>query len=238
MPRRNLNRFKFMQADPMPPLNGKRVISLNVGTPKPAHFGDSLVATAIWKLPVQHRVALRGYNLEGDRQADLTVHGGPHKAVYLYPVEHYEYWAKELEDEDLEFGKFGENLTTAGILEESVRIADRFRIGSAVLQVTQPRMPCYKLGIRFGRPDMVKRFWMSGRSGIYFSVVEEGELGAGDIIEQVGSGPEEITVADVVRLFRGDENDPEKLRRALRAPLSGGWKQELEERRRDLSHLP
>ena len=218
----------------MRPDGEKRVISLNLGTPKQVPLGNALVTTAIWKSPVQHRVALRGYNLEGDRQADLTVHGGPHKAVYLYPAEHYDDWADELPDEELPSGKFGENLTTAGVLEESVRIGDRFRIGSAVLQVTQPRIPCYKLGIRFGRSDMVKRFWMSGRSGIYFSVVEEGELGAGDIIEQVGDGPEEITVLDVVRLFRGDENDPEKLRRALRAPLRGGWKQELEERRRDL----
>jgi MOSC domain-containing protein YiiM len=189
------------------------------------------VISAIFKSPIEGRVALRHHNLVGDRQADLTVHGGPWKAVYQYPAEHYAYWAEQLPGTELPFGAFGENLTTAGLLEDSVRIGDRFRIGTTVLQVTQPRMPCFKLALRFGRPDMVKRFWLSGRSGIYFSVVEEGELGAGDAIEQVGAGPEDITVADVVRLFRGDETDPEKLRRAMRAPLSGSWKEELDARR-------
>jgi MOSC domain-containing protein YiiM len=212
----------------------KRVVSVNVGEPRHLLVGNLSVVTAIFKSPVEGRVAIRGNNLDGDRQADLTVHGGKYKAVYLYPSEHYSYWARELPGVELPFGSFGENLTTAGLLEESTRIGDQFRIGSAVLQVTQPRMPCYKLGIRFERPDMVKKFWISGRPGIYFSVVEEGELGAGDIIEQVAAGPEDLTVADVVRLFRGEENDPVKLRNALKAPLHGGWKQELEQRRRDL----
>ncbi len=212
---------------------GARVVSVNVGTPREVSVGDQSVITAIFKVPVEGRVALRRNNLEGDRQADLTVHGGPYKAVYLYPSEHYPYWAEQLPGEVLPFGMFGENLTTAGLREESVRIGDQFRIGSAVLQVTQPRMPCYKLGTRFNRPDMVKRFWLSGRSGIYFSVVDEGELGAGDTIEQAGSGPEPITVADVVRLFTGQEKDPEKLQQAMRAPLYGGWKQELDARRQD-----
>ena len=213
----------------------KRVISVNVGEPQRLVVGNLPVVTAIFKSPVQGRVAVRGYNLAGDRQADLTVHGGPHKAIYLYPSEHYSYWAAELPETELPFGIFGENLTTVGLMEESTRIGDQFRIGSVVLQVTQPRMPCYKLGIRFDRSDMVKRFWISGRSGIYFSVIEEGDLEVGDTIEQVGAGPEDITVADVVRLFRGDENDPIKLSRALKAPLRGGWKQDLEERRWDLA---
>jgi len=206
------------------------VVSVNVGTPRQVPLPGGVVATAIWKSPVAGRVALRGYNLDGDRQADLRVHGGPNKAVYLYPSEHYPYWAGELPDAELAPGAFGENLTTAGVLEERVRIGDRFQIGSAVLQVTQPRMPCYKLNVRFDRAEMVKRFWASGRSGIYFSVVEEGELGAGDQIEQVGAGPEEITVADVVRLFKGEETDPEKLRRAMRSPLHGSWKEEIDGR--------
>jgi MOSC domain-containing protein YiiM len=212
---------------------GPRVVSVNVGTPREVRVGNQSVITAIFKSPVEGRVALRRNNLEGDRQADLTVHGGPYKAVYLYASEHYDYWAEQLPGEVLPFGMFGENLTTAGLREESVRIGDQFRIGSAVLQVTQPRMPCYKLGIRFNRPDMVKRFWLSGRSGIYFSVIEEGELGAGDAIERAGSGPEPITVADVVRLFMRQEKDPEKLRQAMRAPLYGGWKQELDARGQD-----
>ena len=211
-----------------------RVLSVNVGTPRMAPYGNATVTTSIWKSPVTGRVAVRGHNLGGDRQADLTVHGGRNKAVYLYPAEHYEYWANELAEE-LPFGAFGENLTTLGLLEERVRIGDRFRIGSSVLEVTQPRMPCFKLGIRFGRPDMVKRFWLAGRPGIYFSIAEEGELGAGDGIEQVGEGPEAITVAEVVRLFRGDESDPEKFKSALRSPLSGSWKQEIEDRRRGLA---
>lgn len=209
---------------------GKRVVSVNLGTSREVRVQNTTVATAIFKSPVEGRVALRRHNLAGDWQADLTVHGGPYKAVYLYPSEHYRYWAEQLPGAELPFGAFGENLTTAGLLEESVRIGDRFRIGSAVLQVTQPRMPCYKLALRFGRPGMVKKFWISGLSGIYFSVVEEGELGAGDAIEPVGAGPEDITVADVVRLFRGDETDPGKLQRALRSPLPGSWKEQLDAR--------
>jgi MOSC domain-containing protein YiiM len=209
-----------------PPPSG-RVVSVNVATPRIVQVGDSSVLTSIFKVSVEGRVALRRNNLAGDRQADLTVHGGPYKAVYLYPSEHYPYWAEQLPGLDLPFGMFGENLTTAGVDENSVRIGDRFRIGSAVLEVTQPRMPCYKLGIRFGRADMVKRFWLSRRSGIYFAVAEEGELAAGDPIEKISDGPEDITVADVVRLFLRDQNQPDKLARALKAPLRGGWKKEL-----------
>jgi MOSC domain-containing protein YiiM len=190
------------------------------------------VLTSIFKSPVEGRVAVRRHNIDGDRQSDLTVHGGPNKAVYCYPSEHYRYWKEQLPDRGLPYGMFGENLTTEGITEESVSIGDQFRVGSAVLQVTQPRMPCYKLGIRFGMSSMVKRFWQSGRSGIYFSVVEEGDLAAGDLVERIAQGPEEISVADVVRLYRGDETSAELLDRALRAPLSGSWKEELRERNR------
>ena len=212
----------------------KTVVSVNVGEPRRVMAGGLAVSTAIFKSPVQGRVAIRDYNLDGDRQADLTVHGGRYKAVYLYPSEHYSYWAAELPGRELSFGMFGENLTTVGVAEETTRIGDRFRIGSTILQVTQPRMPCYKLDIRFDRADMVKRFWQSGRSGIYFSVVQEGDLAAGDRIDQVASGPEDLTVADVVRLFNRKENDAVKLRSALRAPLQGGWKEALLERRGDL----
>ncbi|HEX4135142.1 MAG TPA: MOSC domain-containing protein [Bryobacteraceae bacterium] len=215
-----------------------RILSVNVGIPKQVPAGDarvpagySTVLTSIFKLPVSGRVAVRGYNVEGDRQSDLTVHGGPNKAVYSYPSEHYSFWREQLPDMDLAFGIFGENLTTEGLTEDSVRIGDQFRVGSTVLRVTQPRMPCFKLGIRFARNDMVKRFWQSGRSGIYFAVVEEGDLAAGDRIEKIAEGPVEISVADVVRLYRGDETSSELLDRALRAPLSGSWKEELRERR-------
>ena len=208
----------------------KRVVSVNVGKPTQVQVGHATVLTSIFKSPVEGRVAVRGHNIEGDRQSDLTVHGGPNKAVYCYPAEHYRYWKEQLPDMDLPYGAFGENLTTEGITEDAVSIGDRFRVGSAVLQVTQPRMPCFKLGIRFGRADMVKRFWKSGRSGIYFAVVEEGGVAAGDLVERIAEGPEEISVADVVRLYRGDETNGELLQRALRAPLSGSWKEELRAR--------
>jgi MOSC domain-containing protein YiiM len=208
------------------------IVSVNVGGPKRVQIGDTTVLTSIFKVPVAGRVALVRHNIEGDRQSDLTVHGGPYKAVYSYPLEHYSFWKGQLPDMDFPHGVFGENLTTEGLLEETVCIGDEFRIGSALLRVTQPRMPCYKLGIRFGRPDMVKRFWLSGRPGIYFSVVEEGHLAAGDPIEKHAEGLEAVSVADVVRLYRGDKQDPELLERALRAPLSGSWKAELQERQR------
>jgi MOSC domain-containing protein YiiM len=208
-----------------------QVLSLNVGEPRLVSVPHGSVLTAIFKTPVPGRRAIERNNLVGDRQADLRVHGGPYKAVYAYPSEHYRYWAEQLPDVELPFGSFGENLTTEGLLEEDVCIGDRFRIGSSILQVTQPRMPCYKLAIRLDRPDMVKLFWRSGRSGFYLSVVEAGEIGAGDRIEKLQAGPESVSVADVVRLYKGDEKDKAKLERALRSPLHGGWKEDLEMRR-------
>jgi len=218
-----------------PASESARVVSVNVATPRIVRVGDRSVLTSIFKVPVEGRIAVRGNNLAGDRQADLTVHGGPHKAIYLYPAEHYSYWTDQLDGTTLAPGAFGENLTTIGIDENSVRIGDRFRIGSAVVEVTQPRMPCYKLGIRFGRADMVKRFWLARRPGVYFSVIEEGDLAAGDAIAKIDEGPEPVTVGDVVRLFVGDDRDPANLQRALRAPLRGGWKDELRSRASELS---
>jgi MOSC domain-containing protein YiiM len=208
-----------------------KVVSVNVGTPKPALFRDGTILTSIFKSPVEGRVAVRRHNIDGDKQADLTVHGGPYKAVYGYPQEHYRYWKEQLPGIELVPGMFGENLTTEGVTEDEVYIGDQFRVGSAVLQVTQPRMPCFKLAIRFGRPDMVKRFWQSRRSGIYFSVVQEGDVAAGDPIERISHAADGISVADVVALYRGDEKSPELLERALRAPLHGGWKEQLREYR-------
>ncbi len=206
------------------------VLSLNVGLPRRVPVQNGSVLTGIFKSPVEDRRVIQGYNLTGDRQADLRVHGGPYKAVYLYPSEHYGYWRKLLPELDFPFGSFGENLTTAGLLETSICIGDRFKIGSSILQVTQPRMPCYKLALRFGRPDMVKLFWQSERSGFYFSVVEAGEIGNGDCVEKLQSGPEQISVADVVRLYKGNEGDGTKLVSALRSPLFGSWKQDIENR--------
>ena len=208
----------------------RQLISVNVGTPRQVEVRGGTVLTAIWKSPVEGRVAVRGNNLSGDRQADLTVHGGPHKAVYLYSSEHYTFWREQFPGADIPYGMFGENLTTRGMLEDTVHIGDRFRIGTVILQVSQPRMPCFKLGLRFDRADMVKRFWKSGRSGIYFSVVEEGELGAGDAIEQVEADPGRVSVADVVRLYRGNETDIALFQRALQTPLRGGWLEGIRER--------
>jgi len=204
---------------------------VNVGAPRQVPFNGGTVLTSIFKSPVEGRRAVRAHNIEGDRQSDLTVRG-PGKAVYCYPSEHYSYWKAQLPGSDLSvYGTFGENLTTEGILETEVVIGDVFRVGTAILKVTQPRMPCFKLGIRFNLGTMVKLFWKSGRSGIYFSIVEEGDVAAGDSIERLARGPEQITVSDVVRLYRGDETSPELFQRAMRAPLSGSWKQEIRERR-------
>lgn len=216
-----------------------RIVSLNVGQPQEVLLGDHAVLTSIFKKPIQGRVAVRRHNLDGDRQADLRVHGGPYKAVYAYASEHFPYWASELPEMDLPWGVFGENLTLAGLTEESAFIGDQFRAGSAVLQITQPRMPCFKLGIRFQRSDMVKRFWHSGRSGIYFAIVEEGELAAGDELELVHRDAESISVADVVRLYKGETDNEQLFERMLRTPLRGSWKEEIRERwaERSLTHF-
>lgn len=207
-----------------------KLVSLNVGKPRQVETPRGPVLTSIWKAPVAGRVGLRRFNVDGDQQADLKVHGGEFKAVYLYPGEHYAFWREELPGMEMPPGMFGENLTTEGVDEQEVQIGDRFRIGTALLQVTQPRMPCFKLQLKFGRADMVKRFWKSGRSGIYFSIVEEGELAAGDEIVPVSRVSDGITVGELVRLYRDPDPDPARIQVALRAPLAGSWKTELRER--------
>jgi MOSC domain-containing protein YiiM len=193
-----------------------RIVSLNVGLPRTIAWRGQHVTTAIFKQPAEGPVLLRQFNLEGDRQADLENHGGPDKAIYAYPSEHYEFWRKELPQMELPWGMFGENLTTEGLREESTHIGDRFRVGEAVVMVTQPRIPCYKLGIRFGRDDIVRRFLESGRSGIYFSVMKEGMVATLDAIDRIHQAEGGITVADINRAYvHGDENIP-LLRRAVR----------------------
>jgi len=179
-----------------------KIVSVNVGLPREVEWKGRRVTTGIFKSPVEGRVRARFLNLDGDRQADLSVHGGRDKAVYAYPEEHYEHWCRELPGVDLPPGSFGENLTTRGLTETQVRIGDSFRIGSALLRVTQPRMPCSKLGMKFARDDMVKRFLESERSGFYLAVVEEGEVAAGDTIELVERVPHEVTVLEVTRRLR------------------------------------
>lgn len=178
-------------------------------------WNDQPVSTGIYKTPVEGRVMLLTLNLDGDRQADLTVHGGPTKAVYAYPYEHYSYWRNELPEMKLPPGMFGENLTIEGFDESTVNIGDRFRIGAAELTVTEPRMPCYKLGIKFGRTDILRKFLASGRTGFYFSVQREGEVEAGDEIELIERNESGVTVADVVRLYAKDKVDVESLKRVI-----------------------
>lgn len=179
-----------------------KLVSVNVGLPRQVDWRGRRVRTSIWKAPVPGRVRVTPRGLEGDRQSDLRVHGGPDKAVYAYPSEHYEYWSRLLPGTDLAWGAFGENFTTEGLLERDVRIGDRFRAGSAEFLVTDPRMPCYKLGVRFGRDDMVKRFLASGRTGFYLAVRGEGEVAAGDPIEITARADRDVTIADVVDRVR------------------------------------
>jgi MOSC domain-containing protein YiiM len=207
-----------------------RIISINVARPRLVEANGQIVSTGIYKTPVEGRVILRTLNLDGDRQADLTVHGGPDKAVYVYPSEHYDYWRKELPGTELPWGMFGENFTTEG-LDEAVNIGDRFRIAGAEVTVTQPRMPCYKLGIKFGRPDILRRFLKSGRTGFYFSVQREGEVGAGDEIEQLQRDSHNVTVADITNLYSHDKTNFELMRRAVAvAALPESWRQYFEKR--------
>ncbi len=202
-----------------------KLLSINVGLPRQVTFQGQLVTSGIFKEPVEGRVRLRRLNLDGDRQADLTVHGGPDKAVYAYPEEHYGFWRKELKGVSLPWGMFGENFTTQGMIEEMVNIGDQFQVGTIKLVATQPRMPCYKLGVKFGRMDIIKRFLASGLTGIYFKVLREGEVGAGDEIKLIKKDENNVTVKDIVRLYTVDKHDLETMERAIKLKdLPGGWR--------------
>ena len=211
-----------------------KVVSVNVGLPREVMWHGRGVTTGIYKQPVEGRVALRKLNLDGDRQADLSVHGGEYKAVYCYPVAHYGYWKKELADRELPMGMFGENFTTDGLLEDSVHLGDEFSVGSAEVVVTQPRLPCYKLGVRFQSDDMVRRFLASGRTGFYLAVTRKGEVGAGDEIKVISRDDNAVPVSEITRLYiakRYDEDDVTSVWRALRvAALPESWKEYFRER--------
>ena len=209
-----------------------KVVSVNAGLPREVEWRGKKILTSIFKTPVQGRVRVSRLNIAGDKQSDLSVHGGADKAVYVYPAAHYAFWRAELPGMEFPWGAFGENLTVEGLAnEDGVRIGDRFRAGSAEFVVTQPRMPCFKLGIRFDRPDMVKRFLHSRRTGFYLSVAREGELGAGDTFALVAEGEGGVTVADIVELYAADAANQELLRRATRlSALPESWREYFRER--------
>jgi len=216
-----------------------KLISVNTGLPREVTWHGRRVTTGIFKQPVDGRVALRKLNLDGDRQADLSVHGGKYKAVYCYPLVHYEYWRKELAGRELPMGVFGENFTVDGGLEESVYLGDQFSVGSAEVAVTLPRLPCYKLGIRFEADDMVKRFSLSRRTGYYLAVTREGEVGAGDEMALISRDPNAVSVSEITRLYgetRYSDSDVSWVRRALEvATLPESWKQHFRQR---LAQMP
>jgi MOSC domain-containing protein YiiM len=217
-----------------------KLVSVNTGMPREVSWHGRMVTTAIFKEPAGGRVALRKLNLDGDRQADLTVHGGEHKAVYCYSLAHYDYWKRELPGRELPMGMFGENFTIddggKASLEESVHLGDRFSIGTAEVAVTQPRLPCYKLGVRFGSDDIVKRFLASGRTGFYVAVLREGEVGAGDEMNVIAREPNAVAVSEITRLYvvkRFGEAEIRAVRRALRVQeLPESWKEYFRERLR------
>src|SRR5262245_37989111 len=207
-----------------------KVISVNVGLPRTMPWKGKAVSTGIFKAPVSGRIHLRTLNFDGDRQADLSVHGGPDKAVYVYPAEHYTYWYRELPDMTLPWGMFGENLTTEGLQEDTLQIGDRFCIGTTEVVVTQPRLPCFKLGLRFGRDDIVKRFLASGRLGFYFKVAAEGEVAAGDPVLLVERANGSVAVSEITRLYARDKDDLEGLRRIVGvAVLPDDWRDYFKE---------
>ena len=202
-----------------------KLISINISLPKEVDFEGQRVVTGIFKEPIEGRIILRTLNLDGDKQADLTVHGGPDKAGYAYPIEHYEFWRKVYPDMKMSNGMLGENFTTEGLMEADVNVGDIFRIGSSKVIATQPRMPCYKLGVKFGRMDVLKKFLASGRSGIYFKVLEEGEVGAGDSIIQIKKDTNRVSISDIVRLYASDRENIKLMRRAVKVEaLPDGWK--------------
>jgi len=212
-----------------------KLISINIGRPRPVPHEGRVVSTGIFKEPMAGPVFLRRLNLDGDGQADLRVHGGADKAVYAYPFEHYAFWAGELGRDDFAHGQFGENFTITGWLEDAVCIGDEFRIGAARVQVTQPRSPCFKLGIRMNDDQFPARFAAANRTGFYLRVLQEGRVAAGDAIERVAHDAGSLSVRDVFRL-RHDRGTREEYERAARLPaLSPSWRAVFEKRLKEMN---
>lgn len=210
-----------------------KIVSVNVSEPRPVMWRGRRIMTGIFKEPVERRLQVRTLNLEGDGQADLSVHGGTDKAVYAYPSEHYPFWRRELELEDLPWGSFGENLTTEGWWEDEVHIGDRFLVGTAEVVVTQPRLPCFKLAMKFDRDDIVETFLEAGRPGFYLAVLQEGSIAAGDAMERIHEDENGVSVVDMVRLYldKHGEADQDLLQRAVRIEaLPKSWRGSLRKR--------
>src|SRR5689334_9486056 len=202
-----------------------QLLSLNVGLPRDISWRGKTVRTAVWKLPVTGQRMVRKLNIDGDGQGDLAGHGGEHRAVFVYQIDSYHYWERFLGRNDFTFGQFGENFTVDGLADNEVCIGDRYRIGDAIFEVTQPRVTCYRVGIRTNEPRMPALLVAHHRPGFYFRVLQEGEVGTGDEIVKIASGPEEITVAGVDGLLYLPGHSREQLQRALQVPaLSEGWK--------------
>jgi MOSC domain-containing protein YiiM len=213
-----------------------KLISLNVARPRLTVYNGNTINTGIFKQSVSGTVSLRTLNLDGDQQADLAVHGGPNKAVYAYPSEHYSFWREELPGTNLPWGMFGENFTTEGLFERDTHIGDRLQIGSAIIVARQPRIPCYKLAAKFRRNDILARFLRSGRSGFYFSVEREGVVTAGDSFETLSQAPRAITIAEMNHLFVDDRFNRELLDKAIATPaLPEDWRDFFEKRLRGVS---
>jgi MOSC domain-containing protein YiiM len=208
-----------------------QLVSLNVARPRLMVYKGTPINTGIFKKPVSGPVQLRTLNLDGDRQADLSAHGGPYKAVYGYPSEHYPFWRQELPGVDLPWGMFGENFTTLGLLEDELHVGDRFQIGAAIVMVRQPRTPCYKLAAKFQRDDLLQRFLVSGRSGFYFSVEQEGSVAEGDAFELLKRNDEGVTISELNRLFVHEKYNQDLLRKAVGTEaLPENWREYLSER--------
>jgi MOSC domain-containing protein YiiM len=206
-----------------------KLVSVNVGRPRVLSLEGQTFSTGIFKKPVTARIMLRRTNLDGDRQADLSVHGGPNKAVYAYPSEHYGFWKEKLPAHDFAWGALGENFTTTGMLETEVSAGDRYRVGSAVVKVTTPRLPCYKLAAKFQPDDIIGDFISSGFCGFYFAVVEEGEVGAGDEFHFLGGETPTVTVLEAYRLYLPASHDEDLLERGTRVQaLPASWRERFQ----------
>lgn len=206
------------------------ILSINVSPPKDVPFGNKTLTTGIYKEPIAGRVMLHSMNLAGDGQADLVAHGGTYKAAYVYSYDNYGFWSAQLDRDDFTYGQFGENFTVAGLLDTDVLVGSIYRIGDALVQVTQPRVPCFKLAHKMGIPTFVKQFMQAQRTGFYLRVLEEGEVGVGDTFELVTPDPVGMSVYDIFHLLYFDKTNVEQAKRALDIDgMSPGWIGSFEE---------